>query len=410
MEMKNIVIVGSGTGGTFVANLLSTKMKREIQEGLVEIHLFGDREEHVFQPALLDVAFRGTDPNKIQKEEKHLVRNAVKFHDDPVDRINLKERNIALKDDGIFPYDYIVIATGASLHPEAIPGLSENALTFHNTPEEAHKIWQALQTFEGGKIVIAVAGVPHKCPPSPNEATFLIDELLRRRGIREKSEITFVTPYPRIYPAAEVSKVVEPLFEEKGIQVKTFFNVDSVDPAKKQLYSLEGDSLDYDLLIGVPPHRGAEVINKSQLGDAEGWIPTDKYTMHVAGSDDAYAIGDATNIPLSKTGVVAHLEANVVAKNIFADFTGSSSEYKFNGRINCPFETGNGRATFVIATYQSPPKQIQPSRWNYIMKRGFSHIYWTTLSGRWEPIFGRYFKNTAQEGLRTAPAPTPIPN
>jgi sulfide:quinone oxidoreductase len=405
--MKNVVIVGAGTGGTFVANLLSSKMKREIQEGLVEIHLFGDRTEHVFQPALLDVAFRGTDPHKIQKEEKHLVRHAVKFHEDPVERIDLKEHNISLKDDGVFPYDYLVMATGASLHPEATPGLYEGALTFHNTPEAASKIWQALESFRGGKIVIAIAGVPHKCPPSPNEATFLIDEQLRSRGIREKTEITFATPYPRIYPAAEVSKVVEPLFEEKEIQVKTFFNIDSVDPSKHQLYSLEGDSLDYDLLIAVPPHRGADVISKSLLGDAEGWIPTDKFTMHASSFDDAYAIGDATNIPVSKTGVVAHLQANVVAKNIFADFTGSSSEYRFNGRINCPFETGRGRATFVIATYQSPPKQIPPSRWNYIMKRGFAHIYWQTLSGRWEPIFGRYFKNTAQEGLRTAPAPMP---
>lgn len=401
--MKRIVIVGAGTGGTFVANLLGSKMKRELQEGLVEVHLFGDQSNHVFQPGLLDVAFRGTDPLKVQKEESRLVRKGVKFHEDPVARINLKEHNIALKDDGLFPYDYLVIATGASLHPEAITGLAEGALTFHDTPKAAREIWQALQAFNGGKIVVAVAGTPHKCPPSPNEATFLIDEHLRRRGIREKSEIIFATPYPRIYPAAEVSKVVEPLFEEKGIQVRTFFNVDSVDPTKRQIYSLEGESLDYDLLIAVPPHRGADVINKSLLGDPEGWVPTDKYTMHAASFDDAYAIGDATSIPISKTGVVAHLQANVVAKNIYADFTRSSSEYRFNGRINCPFETGHRRATFVIATYQSPPKQIHPTRWNYLMKRGFAHMYWSTLSGRWEPIFGRYFGETAQEGLRTVP-------
>ncbi len=402
--MRRIVIVGAGTGGTFVANLLATKLRREIHNEMVEVDLFGDQSKHVFQPALLDVAFRGTDPDDVRKEESKLLRNEVKFHEDPVDRIDLKERNIHIRDDGVFPYDYLVIATGASLHPESIPGLSEGALNFHTNPEESSRIWHALQTFNGGKIVVAIAGLPHKCPPSPNEATFLIDEYLRKRGIREKSELIFATPYPRIYPAAEVSKVVEPLFEEKGIQTRTFFNVDSVDPAKHQIYSLEGEALDYDLLIAVPPHKGADLMNQSHIGDAEGWVPTDKYTMHAAGFDDAYAIGDATNIPISKTGVVAHLAANVAVRNIISDFVGSRSEYKFNGRINCPFETGGGRATFVIATYQSPPKQIPPSRWNYIMKRGFAHMYWTTLSGRWEPIFGRYFKDTAQEGLRTAPA------
>ncbi len=398
--MRRIVIVGAGTGGTFVANLLAAKLKKEIHEETVEVHLFGDQSKHVFQPALLDIAFRGTDPSKVQKEETKLLRSEVKFHEDPVDMVNLKEHNIRLRDDGVFPYDHLVVATGASLHPEIIPGLSKGALNFHTTPEESLKIWQALQTFNGGKIVIAIAGLPHKCPPSPNEATFLVDEYLSKRGIREKSEIIFATPYPRIYPAAEVSKVVEPLFEEKGVQVRTFFNVDSVDAAKRQVYSLEGETLGYDLLITVPPHRGSDVVSRSQIGDAEGWIPTDKYTMHAAGFDDAYAIGDATNIPVSKTGVVAHLQANVVVKNIYSDFTGSSSEYKFNGRINCPFETGGGRATFVIATYQSPPKQIPPSRWNYLMKRGFAHMYWSTLSGRWEPIIGRYFGNTAQEGTR----------
>ncbi len=145
------------------------------------------------------------------------------------------------------------------------------------------------------------------------------------------------------------------------------------------------------------------MIHNSDIGDSEGWVPTDKFTMHAAGFDDAYAIGDATNIPISKTGVVAHLQANAVAKTIFADIEESPVEYKFNGRINCPFETGGGKSTFVIATYQSPPKQIPPSRWNYIQKRAFARMYWSTLSGRWEPIFGLYFGETAEETVKRTP-------
>ncbi len=400
---KRITIIGAGTGGTFAANMLASRLKQQIRDGAIRIDLFGDNPKHAFQPGFLDVAFRGCDPKKIVRDEAGLLRQDVKFHQEQVTRINLNDRKITTskKDDVV--YDHLLIATGANTNPEAIPGLAESALNFHTSGEQSMKIWQALQNFRGGKIVLAVAGMPHKCPPSPNEATFLLDDYLRSRGLREKSEITFATPYPRIYPAESASKVVEPLFEERGINVVPFFNVESADPAQKKIYSLEGDGLDYDLLLAVPPHRGAEVVRASGIGDREGWINTDRCEMNIVGYDDAYALGDATNIPVSKTGVVAHLQANIVVENILSDLYGGNYRSRFNGRINCPFETGRGKATFVIATYESPPKPIQPSRRNRWMKKGFSHIYWKTLSGKWEPLFNLYFGQTSSKVPRTQP-------
>lgn len=125
-----------------------------------------------------------------------------------------------------------------------------------------------------------------------------------------------MTSYRRPYPAEPMSRVVEPRFQKRGIEVVTFLNVESVDPAKRAIYSLEGESQSYDLLLMVPPHRGADVVIKSGIGDADGWIPTDKNTMRIVGYENAYAIGDATNIPLSKTGVTAHLESIVAVSNI----------------------------------------------------------------------------------------------
>jgi len=243
-------------------------------------------------------------------------------------------------------------------------------------------------------VVVGIAGVPHKCPPSPNEAAFLVDDYFRKRGIRDKVKLTFLTPYPRAYPAEPMSRVVEPRFQKRGIEVATFFNVESVDPAKREIYSLEGESLSYDLLMMVPPHRGADVVIKSGIGDADGWIPTDKNTMRIAGHENAYAIGDATNIPISKTGVTAHLEAITATNNIVTAIRRRNQFYQYNGRIHCPFEMGSGKAAFVIGSYDMPVKEIQPSRIGYMMKKAFARFYWRTLSGNWDWIFDVYFGET----------------
>jgi sulfide:quinone oxidoreductase len=291
-------------------------------------------------------------------------------------------------------YDYLVIATGAVADPSKVPGLAEGSLNFHTTPHESRRIWEALQSFKGGKVVVAIAGTPHKCPPSPNEAAFMLDEFFERRGIRDKVEIKFLTPYPRVYPAEKLSKVVEPLFEEKGIGVVTFFNVDSVDPVKRQIYSLEGESVDYDLLIAIPPHQGADVIINSGIGDADGWVPVDRETMRMKEHSNVFAIGDATAIPVSKSGVVAHLQAVVVARNIVSEVRGSQQVVGYNGRINCPMEVGSRRAIFVSATYNSPPEDQTPSLAKYFMKRSFALIYWHALNGSLERIFDLFFGQT----------------
>ena len=390
----NIVLVGGGSGGTLSANLLAKQLRAEIQTGKVQVHLVLGSQQHIFQPGYLHVAFAGQDPTEIVREERSLVNGNVRLVEEPAERIDLKSQVVTLASGKALHYDYVIVATGSIPNPEAIPGFSEAALNFHTSPEESRRIWNVIQQFDGGHVVIGIAGVPHKCPPSPNEAAFLIDDYFRKRGIRDKVKLTFLTPYPRPYPAEPMSRVVEPLFKGRGIEVVTFFNVESVDPTKKEMYSLEGETQSYDLLIMVPPHRGADVIVKSGIGDADGWIPADKNTMRITGYENAYAIGDATNIPISKTGVTAHLEAITASDNIVSAIRHRRELYKYNGRINCPFEMGSGKAAFVIGSYDMPVKEIQPSRIRYVMKKAFARFYWRTLSGSLDWLFGLYFGKT----------------
>jgi sulfide:quinone oxidoreductase len=222
----------------------------------------------------------------------------------------------------------------------------------------------------------------------------MLDEFFRKRGVRDKVKIKFLTPYPRPYPAERISRVVEPMFTEKGIEVTTFFNVDSVDPVQHKIYSMEGETFDYDMLIAIPPHHGADVIINSGLGDADGYVPTDKGTMKVVGQEGVYCIGDATSIPVSKSGVVAHLQSVVVAHNIASEMENSEDLLEYNGRINCPMEVGSHRAIFVSATYNSPPTDQTPSLLKYYMKRSFAIIYWRALNGSLERIFDVFFGQT----------------
>jgi sulfide:quinone oxidoreductase len=400
--MSRIGIVGSGDAGTLVANLLSSRLKEEINRGKVSIQLFGKNEAHVFQPGNLDVAFKGAPPEKFVREEATVLKREVIFKPEAVTKIDLGNRRISLLGGESLSFDYLVLATGSESFPEGIEGLAQEGLFFHKGPFDSRRIWSALEKFDRGKIVIAIGGVPHKCPPSPNEAAFLVDEYLRRKGIRDRCEIKFLTPYPRVYPSAEIAKTIQPIFEERGIEVVPFFNADFVDPNEKTVSSLEGEKFEYDLLLAVPPHRGAKVIRDSALGsDVDGWIPADKGTLHVRKYDDVYAIGDATDIPISKSGVVAHLESALLSRNLAGEIKGSTEVPEiYNGRINCPMEVGGRRALFVSATYDAPPKSQSPSLIKYAMKKGFGRLYWSTMLGSWEWMFGMYFGKTSTRAIK----------
>lgn len=400
---RRLVVVGSGTGGTFAANMLATRLQEKIRNEEVEVLLIGQGFRHYFQPGNLDMALKGASPDAYSRDEMDLLNKGVRFIPDPAAKIDLENRLVTTEGGSQYGYEYLVIATGAEADPGLIPGLKEGSFNFHTGPAGARRTWDSVHDLRKGKVGVLIAGVPHKCPPSPDEAVFLLDELFRHRGVRNDIEITLLTPYPKAYPAEKIAQVVAPILEDKGIKTIPFFNVETVDPTAKKAYSLEGDEYGYDVLIAIPPHRGTAVVRNSGFGDEEGYVPADRNTMRVKGHDDVYAIGDATNIPVSKSGVVAHLQSKAVSMSISSEVEGAAVEYKYNGRINCPMEVGDRRAIFVNATYASPPSDQSPSLIKYAMKRGFGALYWSALSGRWEWMMDAYFGQTS-EAARTGAA------
>ena len=381
--MQRVLIVGGGTGGTMLANRLDKHR--------FEVTLLSASREHMFQPDLLYVAFTNLQRN-IVRDERRLLAGRVRFMHEKVTRANLQDRVVETEAGGRYDYDYLVLATGVRTDPSQIPGLSEVNNRFgnyHSSIAQAKKLWASLDAFRGGTIALGQSSPICVCPPSPVEGILLVDRLLRKRGLREKSRLVFFTPYPRAYPAEPMNEIIEPIVRERGIEIVTIFDVDHIDTSEQKIYSIEGDTIEYDLPIIIPPFVGVEIAyNPADVVYADRFLITDKQTLQVKGFDTVFAIGDGTNIPTSKAGIEAHLEAQVVAKRL------AGIAATFDGRTNCPVDLADGRGAFVIGSFTAPVKKDRPSRISHFMKMMIGRFYWLSLRGIFDPIFDLYFMFT----------------
>lgn len=368
-----VVVLGGGVGGTLAANLLSKELGRDARVTVVD-----PTGMHVYQPGFLYLALGQANGRWLVRDERTLLRRDVDLAIERAIAVDADAGTVQLERGGSIAWDYLVLATGARLVPEQIPGLREGAFGFYSL-EDAERLREELRRFRGGRVKVGVAGIPYKCPPAPVEFVFMLDAYLRRRGLRERSEITLLSPLNRAFTIESASKLIQPIMEERGIRLETFFNVEAVDPSAGVVSSIEGDKAEYDLLVLVPPHRGQELMDASGLGDGGAWLPTDRSTLQVEGHERIFAIGDATNLPISKSGSTAHFEAPVVASRIASLIRGTTPKENYGGRVMCFLETGDGRATTLRFDYEHPPAPPQPARVWHAAKWLFNRLYWETV-------------------------------
>ncbi len=380
--MDRILILGGGVGGTLTANLLARKLRRRIDRGEVEVAVVDATGAHVYQPGFMYIAMGGERAEKLEKRERALLDDRVRLLIGTVDRIDEVAKAVHIVGGAALPYDHLVLATGARILPESIEHFSSEAHHFY-TADAALKLRHALDAFQGGKIVIGIASMPYKCPPAPLEVAFLIEAELRERGLRDKTEMHYASPIGRAFTIESVSEMATPILEEKGIELHTFFNVEAIDPERKVVLSLEGEELPYDLLILVPPHKGQQFLIDSGLAPAPGgWLPTDRFSLRVGGRPNVYALGDATDLPLSKAGSTAHFEAPVVVEAIAAAVesrTPSGKHATYEGKVMCFFEVGDGKGTLLQFDYDHPPKPPKPNQLWHLGKIIFNKTYFHTV-------------------------------
>ena len=389
--IQRAVILGGGTAGTLTAN----RLQRETG-GQAAITVVDRDDDHWYQPGLLFVPFGRARPGKLVRSRARQLRPGIGYpHHSPVDHVDVGQRRVHLDDGSSLPYEVLVIATGAALLPGETEGLAGamaqgKAFNFYE-PAGAAALREALAWFDGGRIAINIVDMPIKCPVAPIEFAFLADWYFRRRGIRDRVELTLVTPLDGAFTRAIASRELGGLLDRKGIGLVTEFNTGQVDTGSGQLISFDGRQVGFDLAVVVPIHGGQDYVGRSPgLGDALGFMPVDERTLQSKASPEIFAIGDATDLRASKAGSVAHFEGEVLAANIASYLAGQPLSESFDGHANCFIESGDGKALLIDFNYDTEPVPghfpspiglplLKESRLNHAGKLAFGWLYWHLL-------------------------------
>lgn len=388
---QRIVILGGGTGGTLLANRLG----RLCRPDAAEIVVVDADDEHVYQPGLLFVPFGLASPDKLVRSRRDQLSRRVIFREDQVDRVDIAQNAVHFASGDALTYDVLVIASGARLMPEETEGLTgsgwnEKVFTFYDLAGAA-ALAGALSTFDGGRLAVAVMDLPIKCPVAPLEFCFLADWYFRKRGIRDKVDLTYVTPLDGAFTKPVASRQLSGLLKEKNVNLVTEFNTGEVDGSAGRLISYDDRSVPFDLSVVIPLHGGQDYLNRSPgLGDALGFVPTDERTLQAKAQPNIFTIGDASDIPASKAGSVAHFEGEVLARNIVSYLAGEPLESSFDGHTNCFIESGFGKALLIDFNYATEPVTgrfpgpiglplLHQSRLNHLGKLAFGWLYWHLL-------------------------------
>jgi sulfide:quinone oxidoreductase len=357
MNSNKVLILGGGSGGLATAGRL-----KELLGDKVSVTVIDKQRSFVLGFSLFRVMTGEKTEQEVTVPKEKVSQKGIKFINTEVNGIDVKN-GIVTTSQGEFAYDYLVIALGAELAPEKVPGF-ESAFHMY-TLEDAKKLRDALSSFRGGSIRLIVSSTPFKCPPAPYEAAMLIDDYLRSKGLRDKSDIQIFTPEPQPMPIAgpEVGNTVVSMLNEKGIGFHNNTKVSLIDGSSKQIVFEKGTREKYDLLIAIPPHTSPKVIRESgHLADASGWISVDPKNMQTK-HNRVYAIGDvaAVKLPsgmmLPKAATFAFGQAEIVASNIASSVLGTETR-SWDGFGECFIETGSGNAAYGSGSFYSSPKPV----------------------------------------------------
>ena len=392
--MKRVLILGGGTAGTIVAN----KLYQELDPDEWKITVVDKDDRHYYQPGFLFIPFG------IYKGKQDVMRSRRRYMPPGIDlilseieviepdknQVRIKKNTLTL------PYDYLIITTGSHTAPEETPGLTEHewrkSIFDFYTVDGAVALSKKLRTWQGGRMVLNITEMPIKCPVAPLEFMFLADWYFHEHNMRDRVELVMVTPLDGAFTKPRAASILGDILEEKNIKLVTEFNTGEVDPDGRKLISYDERTVDYDMLITIPTIMGSEVIERSGIGDELNFVPTEKYTLKARDFDNVFVLGDATNLPSSKAGSVAHFEGEVFIENFLRYIDGLDLLPTFDGHANCYIESGFGKGFLIDFNYDVEPlpgkyplpgigpfSLLQESRMNHWGKMIFRWMYWNIL-------------------------------
>lgn len=390
--MRKLVILGAGTAGTMMLN----KLYNVLDPNEWSITIVDKEETHYYQPGFLFIPFEIYTRKDVIKPKRDFFPPGVEVIVSEVDRIEPDKNGVILSNNRILPYDYLIIATGSRVDPSEVEGMKDklwykNIFDFY-TIEGACALANFFKRWEGGKLVIHITEMPIKCPVAPLEFAFLADWYFTERGIRDKVDIHFVTPLPGAFTKPRASAILGDFLEKKNIKLVPDFNIARVDNDEKKIVSWDEIEVPFDVLVTIPTNKGDEAIKRSGMGDELNFIPTDKHTLMAEGYENIFVIGDATNLPSSKAGSVAHFESDILFENFLDVIEGRKPSAKFDGHANCFIESGFGKGILIDFNYDTEPlpgkfplpgigpfSLLEETKMNHYGKVMFRWMYWNYL-------------------------------
>ena len=390
--MKRLVILGGGTAGTMSAN----RLRRRLDPGDWKISVVDKSEIHYYQPGHLFVPFGIYRPQDVVKPRRRFIPDGVDLIFGEIAQVVPAENRVLLTDGQELPYDYLIIATGTSPRPDQTPGMAETEWrkSVHEfyTLEGATALGERLADWDGGRMLVQIVDMPIKCPVAPLEFTFLADAFFAERGIRDRVDLTLVTPLEGAFTKPIASKHLGSILGERGVRIEGDFVVERIDPDRKTVVSYDGREIPFDLLVTVPLHMGADYLAASGLGDELNYVPVDKCTLLSKAYANIFAIGDASDIPTSKAGSVAHFSLELFEDNFVSHVRGRAMTRPFDGHANCFIESGHGKGLLIDFNYDTEPlpgkyplpgigpfsllRETEANHWGKMM---FRWVYWNLL-------------------------------
>jgi sulfide:quinone oxidoreductase len=389
--MRKIVILGGGAGGTMVA----VNLRQELDDSEWQITIIDKEEQHHFQSGYLFIPFGLYSREDVLKPKRDFIPQGVDFVVDKVTKIDTDQRKLETEKGDTYDYDYLVIASGCRIVPEEVEGMMDNwredVFDFY-TLDGAVALRNKLKYFDSGKVVLNIAEFPFKCPIAPLEFVFMADWFFQLNGVRDKVEIEFVTPIDNIFTKPVAAKALASFANKKNVKVTPYFDLARVNSNEKTIESHKGDKVGYDLLVAIPPNFGDKAISDSAMGDPMGYMQVDQRTLKAQNADRVYVVGDATNVPTSKAGSVAHYMSYTIVDNLIREIDGHEPLPSFDGHATCFLASGFEKAILLDFNYEVEPLPgkfpfpglgpftlLQETFGNHWGKMMFKWVYWNLL-------------------------------
>ncbi len=398
--MRRLLVLGGGTAGTMIVN----KLRRRLGNDEWEITVVDRDDEHHYQPGYLFLPFGSLTPDQVARPRHTFIPDGVELVLGEIDRVDPEAHRVSLTDGRTLAYDYLVIASGTTPRPDQTEGMlgsewRRSVFDFYSY-DGSRALAEALRDFDHGRLVVHITEMPIKCPVAPLEFAFLAEAHLRERGIRDRVELVYVTPLDGAFTQPIASGKLATMLADRKILLEADFLLEHVDNERKMLVSYDEREIPFDLLVTVPLNMGADFVARSGLGDELNYVPVDKHTLQSTVYPHVFAVGDASDIPASKAGSVAHFSVEIFVDNFLELVEGRPMTGAFDGHANCFVESGDGKGLLIDFNYDTQPLEgtyplpvlgplhlLEESRLNHLGKLAFRWIYWNVLlPGRTLPL------------------------